>query len=190
TAIMRLLVVFLLLAASALAQAPRPFLPLDAKSASAYDRTWRRLAARDPNSGARTVYEFLLDAVAHDWHPERWAPLVALGQELQDRDRTSATYGNYRWYWREPKPNDRNCVEFAMHAASLAWVAYGDRMPPEARDALAAAFPLAGEGMQRHKVDVSYTNIFLMRLANCALLGEATHRPELVRQAETWFDEW
>ncbi len=164
--------------------------PLDAKASAVLDRTFQRLESRSPTLGARDVYGFLLTAVAHDWRPEKWAEVIALGEELHDRDPRSPTYGNYRWYWREPKPNDRNAVEFSMGSAALTWVAYRDRLPENARPALEAALTLGAEGMLRHQVDVSYTNIFLMRLANCILIGESTGRPDLVAQARTWFDQW
>jgi len=164
--------------------------PLAAKAIAGYDRTWERLQRREPNSGARDLYGFLLTVVAHDWRREKWVAIIALAEELHDRDPASPTYGNYRWYWREPKPNDRNAVEFFMQCASVTGVAYRDRLPPDARAALTAALALGTEGLLRHKVDVSYTNIFLMRLANCILIGEAAGRPELVQRGQAWFDEW
>jgi hypothetical protein len=77
-----------------------------------------------------------------------------------------------------------------MQAAGLAWVLYRDRLPETAREKLRAALALGVEGMLRHKVDVSYTNIFLMRLANCILIGESTGRPDLVQRGRAWLDEW
>ena len=164
--------------------------PLDAKAIAGYDRAWTRYQKREPDSGARDLYGFFLTVVAHNWRPEKWAAIVTLAEELHDRDPASPTYGNYRWYWREPKPNDRNALEFSMQCASLAWTVYRDRLPDDARKALADTFALSAEGLVRHKVDVSYTNIFLMRLANCILIGETTGRPELVAQGRKWFDEW
>jgi hypothetical protein len=173
------------------AQTPPPHLaPLEPKAAAALQRSWQRHSTRDPATGARDLYEFLLTAVAHDWHPERWAEVITLGEELHDHDPASPTYGNYRWYRREPQVNDRNAVEFAMQSASLTWVLYRDRLPPAAREKLAAALALGAEGMLRHKVDVSYTNIFLMRLANCILIGESIARPDLVAQGRKWLGDW
>ena len=164
--------------------------PLTAKATAEFDRAWERYQKREPNSGSRDLCNFLLTVVAHNWRPEKWAPLIDLIEELHDRDPASPTYGNYRWYWREPKPNDRNAVEFSMQTAGLAWVCYRDRFPEVARTKLAAAFALCGEGMMRHKIDVSYTNIFLMRLSNCILIGEATGDDKLVAFGRARFDEW
>lgn len=176
-------------AVSAAAAVPA-YPPLDRKAAADLEHKLKRIEARAPTLGARDVYGLLLTAVAHDWRPEKWAEIVALGEELHDRDPQSPTYGNYRWYWREPKVNDRNAVEFAMSTAALTWVGYRDRLPADARQALEAALTLGAEGCVRQKVDVSYTNIFLMRLSNCILIGEALNRPELVAKGRAWFDEW
>jgi hypothetical protein len=164
--------------------------PLNAKATADFDRTWVRFQKRKPDSGSRDIYTFFLNAVALNWRPEKWSAVIDLAEELHDRDPDSPTYGNYRWYWRDPHPNDRNAVEFCMQTASLAWVLYRDRLPADARAKLAAALALGSEGMLRHKVDVSYTNIFLMRLANCILIGESTGRPDLGQRGRTWLDEW
>jgi hypothetical protein len=87
----------------------------------------------------RDVFNFLLTAAARSWRPEKLSAIIDLTESLHDRDPASATYGNYRWYWRDPKPDDRNAVEFSMQAAGLAWVLYRDRLPETAREKLRAA---------------------------------------------------
>ncbi len=181
----------LLLAPRLVAQsAPPNYPPLSAKAAAEFDRTWARYQKRAPDSGSRDIYTFFLNAVALDWRPEKWASIIDLAEELHDRNPDSPTYGNYRWYWRDEHPNDRNAVEFCLQTACLAWVLYRDRLPTDARAKLAAALALGANGMLRHKVPVSYTNIFLMRLANCILIGESTGRPDLVQKGRAWLDEW
>ncbi|HXC01905.1 MAG TPA: hypothetical protein VNU49_04575 [Opitutaceae bacterium] len=170
--------------------APPDYPPLNAKATADFDRTWARYQKRAPDSGSRDIYTFLLNAVALNWRPEKWSAVIDLAEELHDRDPDSLTYGNYRWYWSDPHPNDRNAVEFCMQTASLTWMLYRDRLPGDARAKLAAALALGSEGMLRHKVAVSYTNIFLMRLANCILIGESTGQPDLVKRGRAWLDEW
>src|SRR5579871_1297286 len=104
--------------------APPDYPPLDTKAIADFDRTWARYQKREPDSGSRDIYHFFLNAVAHNWRPEKWAAIVDLAEELHDRDPGSPTYGNYRWYWRDRHPNDRNAVEFCLQTASLAWVLY------------------------------------------------------------------
>jgi hypothetical protein len=181
----------ILLAPRLMAQpAPPDYPPLSAKAAAELDHAWARFQKRAPDSGSRDIYNFLLNAVAHNWRPEKWSAVIDLAEELHDRNPDSPTYGNYRWYWRDVHPNDRNAVEFCLQTAGLAWVLYRDRLPGDARAKLAAALALGSEGMLRHKVAASYTNIFLMRLANCILIGESTGRPDLVKSGRVWLDEW
>ncbi|MDE3084948.1 MAG: hypothetical protein KGJ37_07020, partial [Verrucomicrobiota bacterium] len=171
-------------------EAPPGFSPLSGKAEAGLDRAWARLQKRNGRSSSRDIYNFLLTAAAHAWHSEKLSAVIDLGEELHDCDPASPTYGNYRWYWSNTHPDDRNAVEFCMSAASLTWTLYRDRLPADAREKLSAALALGVEGILRHKVDVSYTNIFLMRLANCILIGESTGRPELVQRGRDWLDEW
>jgi hypothetical protein len=164
--------------------------PLSAQGLKQFDRQWAKLQRREPNLSSRETYQFLLNAAAHGWRPEEWASVIDLVESMHDHDPASATYGNYRWYWHESAPDDRNAVEFCMQLAGLTWTLYHDRFPAAARDKLTAAIALGAEGVVRQKVDVGYTNIFLMRLANCILMGEQTNRPDLTEKGRAWFDEW
>jgi hypothetical protein len=170
--------------------APPIFPPPDARMRASFERAWKQYASRDPESAARDMYVVLLNAVARNWRPDRWAGLIDLAEELHDRDPRSPTYGNYRWYRREPRPDDRNALEFSMQSAALVSALYRNRLPPDARSRFDAALALGSEGMLRHKVDVSYTNIFLMRLSNCILIGESANRPELAQRGRAWLEEW
>jgi hypothetical protein len=172
------------------AETPPSYPALSPEAVRQLDRKWEQLQRHESELAVRDVFNFLLTAAARSWRPEKLSAIIDLAESLHDRDPASATYGNYRWYWRDPKPDDRNAVEFSMQAAGLAWVLYRDRLPETAREKLRAALALGVEGMLRHKVDVSYTNIFLMRLANCILIGESTGRPDLVQRGRAWLDEW
>ena len=166
------------------------FAPLSANGLKQLDRLWARFQSHDRDLSSRELYQFFLSAVVHHWRPESLGSVLDLVEAMHDRDPSSATYGNYRWYWHETKPDDRNAVEFCMQLAGLTWTLYRDRLPADARAKLAAALALGVEGMLRHKVDVSYTNIFLMRLSNCILIGEQTDRPDVLREGVAWLDEW
>ncbi len=174
----------------AAAPAPKPTAPAPGYALREMDRAWVRMQQRAPTLGVRELYSFVLTAAERGWHPETLPQVLDLAASMQDTNPASPTYGNYRWYYRDPKPDDRNAVEFSMQTASLTWLLYRDRLVPEAREKLAAAMRLGIEGMLRHKVDVSYTNIFLMRIANCILIGESTDRPDILARGRQWFDEW
>ncbi|MFI5336044.1 MAG: hypothetical protein ACHQ5A_04630 [Opitutales bacterium] len=173
------------------AQTPAPAYPaLNAKEAAELDKEWGRIRQRRPLDGSREIYAFLLTAAARGWHPERLPAVIDLAEEMHETDPAKKGYGNYRWHWNDPAPDDFNSVEFCLQTAGLTWVLYRDRLVPEARAKLAAAIALGTKGLLGHKVPVDYDNIFLMRLANAVLIGQSTGRPELVARGAAWLEEW
>ena len=157
---------------------------------AALEKRWRDLREPKARFGTRELFEFTLEAAALNWHPERVEHALALAEQKQDRDPQSKTFGNFAWYWEDPKPVDLNAAEFAMQRAALTWILYRDRLSPKAQEILQRLMQFSVEGMQRHKVSVDYTNIFVMKTWNCIALGENTGRPELARAGYEMFDEW
>ena len=174
----------------ALVAAESPSPPTSSADTSRLDREWATIQRRRPGMDVRGVFGFILTAAANNWKPEAIGDALALCESMEDRDPTSPTYGNFRWYWRDNQPNDLNAVEFSMQSASLTWLLYRDRLTPEARARLKGMLSVAFEGMRRHPVPVKYTNIFVMRLVNCALIGPAIERPDITAQARAWLGQW
>lgn len=165
--------------------------PVDAQTAKHLESQWRRIERRDPATSSRAFFDFALEASATGWHPERVEVALLLAEKMQDREETSRTYGNFAWYWRDgSRPDDRNAVEFCMQKGVLVWMRYRDRLTPVAREALERLMDFSVEGIRRHRVRVSYTNIYLMKLWNCIALGESTDRPELAREGYAMLDQW
>ncbi|MCX7010372.1 MAG: hypothetical protein NTY53_24555 [Kiritimatiellaeota bacterium] len=163
--------------------------PADPRAAD-LEKRWRALREPKARSSTRELFEFTLEATAQNWHPERVEHALELAEQKQDRDPKSKTYGNFAWYWEDPKPIDLNAAEFAMQRATLTWILYHDRLSPKAQEILQRLIQFSVEGMQRHKVSVDYTNIFVMKTWNCIALGENTGRPELARAGYAMLDEW
>ena len=163
--------------------------PADARAAE-LEKRWRNLREPKARSSTRELFEFTLEATAQDWHPECVERALELAEQKQDRDPKSKTYGNFAWYWEDPKPVDLNAAEFAMQRAALTWILYRDRLSPKAKETMQRLMQFSVEGMQRHKVSVDYTNIFVMKTWNCIALGENTGRPELARIGYAMLDEW
>ncbi len=163
--------------------------PADAKTAE-LEKRWRSLREPKARFGTREFFEFVLEQAALNQHPERIEHALALAEQKQDRDLKSKTYGNFAWYWEDPKPVDLNAAEFAMQRAALTWILYRDRLSPQAQATLERLIKFSVEGLQRHKVSVDYTNIFVMKTWNCIALGERTGRPELARLGYAMLDEW
>lgn len=154
------------------------------------ERTWREIDAEAPGYGVRGIFDFALEACVRGWHPERVERAFEVAEKRQDRDPKSATYGNFAWYLRDAKPDDRNAVEFCMERAALIWLHHRQRLTPAAAERLERMTRFAVEGIRLHKVRVSYTNIFLMKLWNCIALGEATGRLDLAKEGYAMLDEW
>ena len=142
------------------------------------------------NLGVRSLFEFALQAADAGWRPDLVERVLELAEKMQDRDPKSKTYGNFRWYWRNEKPGDQNAVEFSMQQAVLLWMFYKDKLTPAARKRLEGLMKLGVEGMRRHGVAVSYTNIFLMKTSNAILMGEAMNMPKLAEEGYQMFDQW
>ncbi len=154
------------------------------------ERRWERFQDPSPRMGVRELFAFALMSAEADHHPERIGPVLALAEQMQDLDPESRTYGNFRWYWGAERPEDRNAVEFSMQDAVLLWMRHRDRLSEDARQRLARLMTYSVEGIRRHRVSESYTNIFLMKTWNCIALGEQTNRPGLAREGYAMLDAW
>jgi len=115
---------------------------------------------------------------------------LELACQKHELDLTSKFYGNYAWYWKDAHPDDRNAVEFCMQTGSLAWMLYRDRLSEKARGLLEAEMRYSTIGIRAHKVPVSYTNIFLMKAANCIFIGENLPDQALAKEGYAMFDQW
>jgi len=165
--------------------------PIDPATVKHLERLWRRIERREPAMSSRGFFDFALEASAVQWHPERVEAALLLVEKMQDRDPASRTYGNFAWYWRDGhRPDDRNAVEFCMQKGVLVWMLYRERLTPGAREVLKRLMDYSVEGIRRHRVRVSYTNIYLMKLWNCIAIGESTGRPELAAEGYKMLDQW
>ena len=151
---------------------------------------WRRIQKVRPTMSSRELLGFSLEAAAAGWHPERIAKALDLAEQMQDRDETSRTFGNFKWYWQSDAPHDRNAVEFSMQQGILAWMLYRDALGAEGAERLKRLIRFGVEGIRRHRVNVAYTNIYLMKIWNCIAIGEATGRPTLADQGYQMLDQW
>ncbi len=139
---------------------------------------WARIERRAPNLASRDVFYYALELAESGRHPERLGPLFDLAAEMQDTARNSALRGNFRWLLSHGAVLDPNAVDFCMQPASLILLRSRDRIPPAAAAKLERICRLGLEGLLRHRVPVSYTNITLLNAQDLLLLGRALDRPE------------
>ncbi len=138
----------------------------------------------------RELYKFCLDAAAHHRDGAKVDQILEVIESAQDKDPASRTYGNFRWRADEPKVDDQNSVEFAMQSAISLWTLYRDALSKESQDRVQRMILLAVEGIKRHEVKISYTNMALMKIQNQTLIGEAFNQPALVEEAGRSMDLW
>ncbi|MFP4055795.1 MAG: hypothetical protein ACLF0G_02880 [Candidatus Brocadiia bacterium] len=180
----------LLLIGAACAGAEGPLIDRRDEIARRLEGRWRRIQKVRPRMGCRELFGFALEAAGSNSHLARIERVLELAEQMQDREPESRTYGNFKWYWEAEGPVDRNAVEFCMQQGILVWMLYRDRLTPGAAERLERLIRFAVEGIRRHHVRESYTNIFLMKTWNCVAIGEATGRPELAKLGRQMLDRW
>ncbi len=189
-----LLVGTLLLAAGS--QAAEPVLPLPLReaiiraAAESGEKTWRAANRTPPTVGVRELFAAALALCATDTHPERLDRLLDLAIEMQDRDPQSRTRGNFRWYWRNEKPEDLNAVDFCMQHAAVIWIEYQSKLPATTRAKLQGLLESAIPALLSHRVPETYTNIALMNAGDLIMVGEALDRPEVAAEGYARLDRF
>ncbi|MFO8079348.1 MAG: hypothetical protein R6V07_03480 [Armatimonadota bacterium] len=159
------------------------------------ERTWTAVERLDRELSSRGIYEAALIYCEAGVHHDRLQRMFEVAARMQDRDPDSRGYGNFRWRWREGAVMDFNAVDFCMQAAAPLWIRHADDLPADARAVLAETIDFAIEGLLRHRVPPSYTNIALMNAGNLIMLGEAFDREDVAEAgyerlglvvADTW----
>ena len=156
-------------------------------------KAWARFENPAPNLGSRDIMAAIVEAAGKPGYEGQMQQIEhALGmlERMQDLDPKSKTYGNLCWYWHEHKPGDLNAVEFITQNAAILKLRYANHLSPKALESLDRLLKYAVEGIHRHKVDVGYTNIFLMKIWNLLALGEALKRPDLTQEGSGMLDQW
>ena len=67
---------------------------------------------------------------------------------------------------------------------------YYDSLSAAARKRLDRLIRFAVQGIRRHRVGPAQTNLFLMKAANCLLIGEATDQPHIAAEGSRMLDAW
>jgi hypothetical protein len=170
---------------------PTPSAPLTPEIQRSLEQRWENLQQTEKrNTGTRDLFRFVLEVAARGGDLRMAEGALALAKQKREPAPTSNLYGNYAWYWNDAHPIDRNAVEFSMQSASVCWMLFRDRLSEKVRAQLESEIRYAVEGIRRHKVSVSYTNIYLMKAANCILLGEHLPDETLAKEGQAMLDDW
>ena len=157
---------------------------LIAAALASQESLWREIGRKDPGAmnSCRELFTAALALCEARQHPERLNRLFELGEQMQDRDPASPTFGNFRWYWRDAGVTDPNAVEFCCFDMHLIRRLHRDFLPARARERLDALIGRAVDGCLRHRVPASYTNIAILNAANLVTLGEVRGRPDAAEE--------
>lgn len=161
-----------------------PFMPNDLNA------WWEKLSSAGPNLQVRELFRFAYSALEQNSHAMEVDTALFWAEELQDRDASSETYGNFRWYRRNERPVDRNAVEFSMEVGVLIWMFYRDALKKATADRLSELIAFSIEGIRRHQPAVSYSNIYTMKMWNCIGIGENFPDASLAEEGYDMLDLW
>jgi len=153
---------------------------------------WKGLNPR-PTLGCRDIMGTILEATGtpgYEMRGEKIEKALEQLESMQDLDPSSKTYGNFRWYSRETKPGDRNAVEFVTQRSIILKLLYSDRLSTKANETLDRILKHSVEGIHLQKVNIDYTNIFLMKTWNILALGQALKDPALSKEGAQMLDAW
>ncbi len=152
--------------------------------ATELDRLQKSIAKPNPTPTVRDLTNGALGVMALGRPSSQAESLLRMAFVLQDEN------GNLPWQMGHPEISDANSIEFAcqamgplvLHYAPTLGATFVDELRPHLRAAFAA--------MRKHKVPVSYTNIFLMKTMNLALIGEAIGDDEAASEGYSMLDQW
>ena len=115
---------------------------------------------------------------------------LKLALDKQNMDPTSPDYGDIPWDLSRNVVHDKNGIEFAMCFVGPILMRYSDELSPDFKQEVLRHASAAIAAIDRHQVPVSYTNIYLMKLANLLLLGQATGNTAAVTEGKANLDTW
>ncbi len=167
-----------------------PVTAFAADKTASLSRRWQRLSLAGDRLVSRELFSFADAALRGNSHRREIEQAYAWAEEMQDRDPASPTFGNFRWYKSNPKPLDKNAVEFCMSTATASWIDYQEVLTPTARASLERLMRFGAEGLKRHSVGPDYTNIFLEKTWNMIGVGQSLDMPELRNEGQRMLEQW
>jgi hypothetical protein len=141
--------------------------------------------------GTCRTYTFMgYYALAAGMDPKIAEGFISRAMARQDMDPNSLRFGDVPWQMFANDMNDPNSVEFTFETVGPILLRYSDKLSPEFRKQLIAHAAAGIPAIRRHKVPVSYTNIYLMKTVNLILLGEAIGDDSAVADGRAQLDTW
>jgi len=108
----------------------------------------------------------------------------------QDMDPKSKGYGTVPWKMNDSSIKDPNAIEFTMQALGAVFLGYGDKLSPEFKKEIQEHLRAAMVALANHRVQVSYTNIFLMNTMSTIELAEYLGDADSLQRGDKQWMQW
>jgi hypothetical protein len=163
-------------------------LPASAELDARWARDYQTLG---PKVGADTqgLATLVLEGTLVHWHPDRVAQALDWLEQARQTDPRQRGFMNLHWYWGDAKVVDDNAVEFLTRLVVLGPLVVPD-VDPGVRSATQAFLRANLDGIRRHKVSLSYTNIVLMKAWNLVALGQVLADDQARREGADLLAQW
>jgi hypothetical protein len=157
------------------------------------DSFWERNCEPSPKTGTSIMdfSSFALDGASVGYRSDRIEfALEVLLKNVYRADQKSNKFGNMFWYYGDTAVKDMNGVEFCTRRDVLIWMLYKDALSEKSQRLCKELLTLSAEGIKRHQVKITYTNIILMKIWNLIAIGENCERTDLAVEGYRLLDEW
>ncbi len=99
-------------------------------------------------------------------------------------------YGYIPWKIYDPGMRDANSIDFAMQAMGAIFLGYGDRLSDGFKNEAKPHLQAALVALERHRVQVSYTNIYLMNTFAALTLGQCLNDQPAIEYGRQRWANW
>lgn len=162
------------------------------KSINAGESFWRR--AQTPDTYAIQLRDVFYYALAlcesGQYLNDRLPKLLDMMDNAQDKDLSSAAYGNFKWNYSDSSTTDRNAADFCMSPGVYILTKHLDKFSNEDQARYKTIIDRATTFCVNYHVSDIYTNIRIVNASNLILLGEALNRNDIAEvgyERLNWF---
>lgn len=110
--------------------------------------------------------------------------------DAQDMNSQPPSFGLLPWQLLPQGPQDANSIDFGTQSWGPILIRYESKLSANFKETMLSHAKAALGALERHKIDVSYTNIYLMNTVNLILLGQATGDQESLNRGNNQLDQW
>ena len=169
---------------------PSPLADIAQRVESGCISTEQGIDGPNPQPSVRQLTAAALGMLELDRSADRAERLMRHTFSLQDMDPASPGYGTVPWQQGHPEIKDPNAIEFTMLPVGVILLRHGAKLSEAFKREVGPHVRAAIAAIRRHPVPVGYSNIYLMKLANLLLLGQAIADPAAVADGQALFDTW